>query len=81
MGWTGIVAKHYKNNKIDTTSIEMDLSLLSDGFTLLEYDYLGGNGSRGYGKIKFKNVEISTVFGDLDASVLEECQKLFEKFN
>lgn len=70
-----------KDNKIDTTSIEMDLSLLSDGFTLLEYDYLGGNGSRGYGKIKFKNVEISTVFGDLDASVLEECQKLFEKFN
>lgn len=69
------------NNVIITEKIKKDLSLLCDGFTLLEYDYLGGNGSRGYGKIKFKNVEISTVFGDLDASVLEECQKLFEKFN
>lgn len=28
------------------------------GLTLLEYDYLGGMGSRGYGKINFKNIRI-----------------------
>ena len=33
------------------------ISLLKEGMKLLELDSLGGNGSRGYGKIKFENLE------------------------
>ena len=32
------------------------LALIQTAMNLLEYDYLGGNGSRGYGRITFKNV-------------------------
>ena len=35
------------------------LSLLAEGMQLLEDDYLGGNGSRGYGKIKFTGLELT----------------------
>ncbi len=31
-------------------------TLLASGLSLLEHDTLGGNGSRGYGKIKFENL-------------------------
>ncbi len=34
------------------------MKLLAEGMELLEMDYLGGNGSRGYGKIKFKDTTI-----------------------
>lgn len=40
-----------------------DEELLKDiikGMRLLEDDYLGGSGSRGYGKIKFKDIEIKS---------------------
>jgi len=44
----------------EVEKVEKDLlSLLADGMKLLEMDYLGGNGSRGYGKIKFKDTAIS----------------------
>ncbi len=33
------------------------VELLKEGMKLLELDSLGGNGSRGYGKIKFENLE------------------------
>ncbi len=34
-------------------------NLLLKGLKLLEYDTLGGNGSRGYGRIKFENMKIN----------------------
>ena len=37
-----------------------DIKVLAEGMKLLQYDYIGGNGSRGYGKIKFKNI-INTI--------------------
>lgn len=33
-----------------------DMQTLAEGMKLLQYDYLGGSGSRGYGKIQFNNV-------------------------
>lgn len=33
-----------------------DITLLKEGMTLLSYDYLGGSGSRGYGKVRFSGV-------------------------
>ncbi len=41
---------------------EKDISRFSEvltAFKLLEDDYLGGSGSRGYGRIEFKNLRIA----------------------
>lgn len=38
------------------------LGLLEEGIKALENDYLGGNGSRGYGQVKFSSRNVETVF-------------------
>lgn len=53
-----------------------DIETLAEGLRLLEYDYLGGNGSRGYGKVAFKNVCAKPVIGTVDESVLEKCNRI-----
>ncbi len=40
----------------DDEKMNEHLNLLQTAINLLEFDYLGGSGSRGYGKIKFKGV-------------------------
>ena len=42
----------------------------------LEYDYLGGNGSRGYGRIKISSVQLEVVVGDVDDAIMDKCQKI-----
>jgi len=43
-------------------NVENDLlKLLALGMELVEKDYLGGQGSRGYGQIKFKNTKITQI--------------------
>ncbi len=60
------------------------LTLLAEGMQLLEDDYLGGNGSRGYGKIKFtglnlteKNYNSNETTGSEPA---EDIKNLFKNF-
>lgn len=53
------------NAEIDS-EVEEDIKHLKEAFTLLEYDYLGGSGSRGYGKVKIKDLRLDQVFGDMD---------------
>lgn len=65
------------NEALDST-IE-DMRLLGEGFRLLEYDYLGGHGSRGYGKVKFNNLQLDPVFGNLDADFMELCRDAFKE--
>lgn len=38
------------------------IELIKEGFKLIEETYLGGCGTRGYGKVKFENIEISSIF-------------------
>jgi len=52
----------------DAHQVNEDFETIIAGLRLLESDYLGGNGSRGYGKIAFKNVKAETVFGNYDVS-------------
>lgn len=52
-----------EENMLINKRIEKDFELIHDAMNLLELDYLGGNGSRGYGKIEFKDVEVKCVFG------------------
>lgn len=63
-------------NVEDETQIEEDFQAIKDGFTLLEYDYIGGSGSRGYGKIKFKDLKAKNVIGNIDKSIMENCNKI-----
>ncbi len=39
------------------------LGVLFEGMNLLEHDYLGGMGSRGYGKVKFENIRVTLRAG------------------
>lgn len=54
-------------NEFDDIKPETHLTLIKKAMRLLEDDYLGGSGSRGYGKIKFENLE----FLQKDLSIYE----------
>ena len=54
------------------SQVEEDFKVILDGLKLLELDYLGGSGSRGYGKVAFENLKANTVFGNYDVSRLNE---------
>ena len=38
-----------------------DMEVLRDGFRLLQLDYLGGHGSRGYGRVAFSDFSVTRV--------------------
>lgn len=59
--------------------VEKDFELIREGFQLLEYDYIGGSGSRGYGKIKFKNLSAEEVVGDISEEIVAKCNELLAK--
>lgn len=59
-------------------AIEKDFEIIKDGFQLLQLDYLGGHGSRGYGKIKFTRIEVDQVFGNSEEIDIDD---LAEKLN
>ncbi len=56
-----------------------DITLLSEGLQFLTYDYLGGSGSRGYGKVVFQNLDIDVVIGELDEEILATCKEELAK--
>ena len=62
----------------EESEIVEDLSMLAEGMKLLQYDYLGGHGSRGYGKVRFKDVQADTVVGDLDETLQQEIDQIFQ---
>ena len=53
-----------------------DFEILKDGFQLLEYDYLGGSGSRGYGRVKIMDIHVEPVIGEVSEDVLSQCKKI-----
>lgn len=56
-----------------------DMETLGEGLKLLQYDYLGGHGSRGYGKVVFRNFEAEPVVGTMDETVIEQCNEILKK--
>lgn len=48
-----------------------NIKLLAKGMKLLQFDYLGGSGSRGYGKVQFLNLKAECVYGKLSEATLE----------
>lgn len=60
----------------EEAEIVEDIKLLAEGFRLLQYDYLGGSGSRGYGKVVFQQLEARTVVGTIDEEILQQCNEI-----
>ena len=56
-----------------------DIEILAEGFKLLQYDYIGGSGSRGYGKIAFKNLNAEVVVGELDEDIINKCNEVLQQ--
>lgn len=66
-------------NDMTEEDIISDIQLIAEGLKLISYDYLGGSGSRGYGKVNFKNLSIDSVVGDVDNTVLDKCAEILNK--
>ena len=60
---------------IDKGQIINLLETLQSGFQLLENDFLGGSGSRGYGKVKFSNFKLGFPFIGKGEKPGEEVEK------
>lgn len=56
-----------------------DFKNICEAFKLLKYDYLGGHGTRGSGRVKFANIKAETVIGEL--SELGEINDILGKAN
>ena len=62
----------------NTDEVLQDIRLLAEGLKLIRYDYLGGSGSRGYGKVIFKGLQVDAVVGELDDELVEECNRIIQ---
>lgn len=75
-----LIYEHDDNDSLQ--QINDDFQVIINGMKLLEEDYLGGNGTRGYGKIAFENISVKTVFGNYDAQALDsQVKKAFDNDN
>ena len=68
-------------NVIEKSEIEEDFITLLDGFKLLEYDYLGGHSSRGYGRVRIRDLEFDTVTGELDETIELKMKDIIKEYN
>lgn len=59
----------------DMEILKKDIEIISTGLELMTYDYLGGNGTRGYGKIKFNNLELKALIGKIDSEIIDFCNE------
>ena len=55
-----------------------DLNLLAEGMQLLQLDYLGGNGSRGYGKVKFCDLSITCPDDSISGETLTKLSAILK---
>lgn len=53
-------------NLDDIKEVEKDFENIKQGFDLLEFDYLGGHGTRGSGRIAFENLSVLTAVGNFE---------------
>lgn len=63
----------------DLGEIKEDFELLAEGFRLLTYDYIGGSGSRGYGKIRFSELNANVVVGEIPQEIMDELKGILAR--
>ena len=61
-------------NAVNEDEVLEDMKTLALGIKLLQYDYLGGHGSRGYGRIEIRDINADCVIGDIDDSLMDKCR-------
>lgn len=62
----------------DENQMKEDMEVLCRGFRLLQLDYLGGHGSRGYGRIAFSSFHVQKM--DPETAEMEEQAALAQEF-
>ena len=62
-------------NLENETEAKEDMQLLTEAMKMLEYDYLGGHGSRGYGRVKFTGLRAESKLVGTDVSALNNALK------
>lgn len=60
----------------DPAQVEEDLALLAKGMKLLQWDYLGGHGSRGSGRVSLKNFALKSYGAPVE---LDSLKTLFDE--
>lgn len=65
-------------NMEEESEMAEDMEVLAEGFRLLQLDYLGGHGSRGYGRVGFSHFKVQHV--DARTGKVTEDTALAEKF-
>lgn len=65
----------------EETEIVEDITILTEGLKLLQYDYIGGNGSRGYGKVLFRDLQAEVVIGTVEETMIVECNRLLQSIS
>lgn len=55
-----------------------DLAMLKKAFDLLNYDYLGGSGSRGYGRLEIKDLALDVVVGEVSEEIENKLRDLYK---
>ena len=63
-------------NVEDENEVVEDIEILVLGLKLLSYDYLGGHGSRGYGKVEFEKLTVDVAVGEIDGEVIAKCRDI-----
>lgn len=65
-------------NMEDESEFEEDMETLATGFQLLQYDYIGGHGSRGYGKVVIRDINMDCVAGNIDDEMISKGLQMIE---
>ncbi|MCD8180963.1 MAG: type III-A CRISPR-associated RAMP protein Csm3 [Firmicutes bacterium] len=61
-------------NVYDEGQIKEDFEAIREGLRLIEYDYIGGSGTRGYGRVKFSDINAEAVLGDISEENIQLCR-------
>ena len=67
-----------RNEVSDEKTMIKDFEILKDGFTLMQIDYLGGSGSRGYGRVKIADLDLDVLIGDVSDETIDQCREILE---
>lgn len=66
-------------NVVNEDEMIEDFKTINEGMKLLTYDYLGGHGSRGYGRIRFSDVDLECVTGECSQELLDACADILKE--
>lgn len=68
-------------NAEDANEIKEDFKIITKGMQLLQLDYLGGNGTRGYGRVALKNLKVQALDETFDEKQVHELNTILSEAN